>query len=154
MIEEVIEEIIDDETLVPQIVDDLTTLFSTYEDYKDIVIKPSYEAYPDITYPIIIVSELENSDNQRFYDGKEHVVNVGYQITIQAEQSETRTAIENVKNIINIIKKYMRGERYHALRRTGPTPITKSQTDDNIRIGYMRYTGCIDIDNHIIYRRS
>ena len=147
-------EIVNDETLTPQLVEDLKVLFSSYDEYADIVVKPSYEAFPVITYPIIIVGELENNDVQRYYDGKEHVVNVGYQLTIQAEQSETRTAVENVQNIINIIKEYMRGEKYHALRRTSPTPTTKSQTDDNIRIGYMRYTGCIDIDNHIIYRRN
>ena len=25
--------------------------------------------------------------------------------------------------------------------------------DGNVKIGYMRYEGCIDIDNNIIYRR-
>ena len=143
-----------DETLIDQLKIDLKELFKNYEQYQDMEVKASYEEFPIVSYPLIVIEELENTDNNRYYDGKEHIVDVGYQLAIHAEQTETMDAVENVRNIINIVKEYMRGERYHALRRLGTTPITTSRTDENVRIGYMRYMGCINIDTNTIYRRN
>lgn len=143
-----------DETLIYQLVDDFRELFSNHERYNNVVVKMSSEELPNITYPLVLISEIENSDVTQFYDGVEHIVNVAYQIFIYADQDEEYTAIENVYNIMGIIRDYMRGERYHALKRLGNTPITNRQEDDNIKIGYMRYVGRIDIDTHTIYRRN
>lgn len=145
--------IISNETLIYQLKADLQELFKNSE-YNDTIVKDKFEFYPEPSYPMVVVSELENSDNSKYYDLKEHIVNVGYQLTIFCDETFDKTAIENVQSIIELIKQYMRGERYHALKRTGGTPITKKSEDENIMVGYMRYTGCIDIDNHIIYRRS
>lgn len=144
----------DDETLLYQLQDDIYELLSQYPEYENIVVKSSYEDFPKIDYPMVLLYEIENSANTRYYDLKEHVVNVSYQFIIMAEDTESMTAVQNVQNIITIIRDYMRGEKYHALKRLGNTPITKKQDDENIRIGYMRYVGCIDIDTHIIYRRN
>lgn len=143
-----------DESLIDQLKIDLKDLFDECNEYNNMLVKTSYEEFPEITYPCVIIEELENSDNTRFYNGKENVVDVGYQFTIYADQTETKDAVLNVRTIINIIKEYMRGDRYHALQRMGPTPITKSLTDENIRLGYMRYIGCIDINTNTIYRRN
>lgn len=144
----------DSETLLDQLVEDLQELFNNDGEYSDLKVKDAYTIYPEVTYPMVVIEELENSDNRRYFDGEEHIINVGYQFTILAEQSTTKTAKGNVRSIIRIIRDYMRGERYKSLQRFGPTPITKKQGDDNVSIGYMRYIGCIDKDTHTIYRRN
>ena len=143
-----------DETLLDQLQTDLSELFKTIDGYQDMTVKLSYEELPDITYPLVIIDELINSDVDRYYDGKEHIIDVAYQITILADQNEIYDAVDNVRNIRDIIKNYMRGERYHALRRQNPQPIVPHPTDKNIRMGYMRYNGCINIDTNTIYRRN
>jgi hypothetical protein len=143
-----------DETLIFQLVDDLQDLFNNTPDFSNVVVKKSYDGDDSITYPCVIVSEIENTDNSRYYDLQEHVVNVAYQFTILSESSSDDDAYTMVYKIMCLIKDYMRGERYHSLRRTGDEPIVNHPNDDNIKIGYMRYTGCIDIDNNIIYRRT
>lgn len=142
-----------DETLLYQLKDDLQTLFDGTEGYEDLLVKTSYDGNYEISYPLVEIQELMNEDVDKFYDGSEHVVDVGYQFTIMAEQTETLSAERNVQNIINIIKNYMRGERYHSLRRLGGSPMLSLPNDDNIMIGYMRYNGRIDIDTNTIYRR-
>lgn len=144
----------DDETLLDQLVVDIHEVLSSYPEYKDIVVKTAYEDFPSISYPMVLINEIENSAVSQFYDGQEHIVNVTYQLFIFGEQDEYRSAVENVRNIITIIRDYMRGERYHALKRLGNTPITKKQDDENVRIGYMRFVGRIDIDTNTIYRRN
>jgi hypothetical protein len=142
------------ETLLDQLETDLTELFQSIDEYKNMVVKQEFNEYPKIQYPMIVISELENSDNERYYDGEEHIVNVGYQFTILAKQSSTLDASKNVRQILDIIKDYMRGERYHALVRQRPQPIVTHPNDTNVRIGYVRYVGCINIDTNTIYRRN
>lgn len=144
----------DDETLLFQLVNDLQEMFNDTEDYKDVVVKQGFDGDYDIPYPLVIVRELSNSDSTRYFDGEEHIVNVGYQIEIHADQTSEIDAATNVIYIQNLIKHYMRGERYKALKRIGPSPILAYGEDSNIKIGYMRYYGCINIDTHTIYRRS
>lgn len=143
-----------DETLLYQLQNDLQELFDNDVDYSDLVVKTSYEGDDTISYPYIVVEELTNSDVHRFYDGAEHVVDVAYQFTIFAEQTAEKDAMTNVRTIIDKIKQYMRGERYHALHRIGSSPDAALPDDSNVRIGYMRYQGRINIDENIIYRRN
>lgn len=144
----------DDESLLNQLITDLQEEISSHDEYKDVVVKSSYEDYPPVSYPLVLLYEIENSAVTQFYDLQEHVVNVSYQIIVSCRQTENYSATDNVRNIMGIIRDYMRGERYHSLKRLGNTPITKKQTDESVRVGYMRYVGRIDIDNHIIYRRN
>lgn len=144
----------DDDTLLDQLKTDLQELFDNDAEYNDVVVKTAFEGDENISYPEIIIDELENSDVHRFYDGSEHVVDVAYQFTIMAEQTATKDAVTNVRTIINKIKNYMRGERYHSLHRIGSSTDAALPSDSNIRIGYMRYEGRINIDENIIYRRS
>lgn len=106
----------DDETLLDQLVVDIQEVLSSYPEYKDIVVKTAYEDFPSISYPMILINEIENSAVSQFYDGQEHIVNVTYQFFVFGEQDEYRSAVDNVRNIITIIRDYMRGERYHALK--------------------------------------
>ena len=142
----------DDESLTTQLIDDIKELLS--DEYPNIVVKASYEDFPKIGYPIVLIYEIENSAVSQFYDLQEHIVNVTYQIIIMCEDTPSMSATDNVRNIITRIRDFMRGERYHALKRLGNTPITTKHEDENVRIGYMRYVGRIDIDTHTIYRRN
>lgn len=142
----------DDESLTNQLIDDIKELLSP--EYPNVVVKASYEDFPKIGYPMVLVYEIENSAVSQFYDLQEHIVNVSYQIIIMSEDTPSRSATDTVRDIITRIRDYMRGERYHALKRLGNTPITTKHDDENVRIGYMRYVGRIDIDTHTIYRRN
>lgn len=142
----------DSETLSFQLESDLTELLSV--EYPDIVVKATYEEFPAVSYPLVLIYEIENSAVSQFYDLEEHIINVSYQIIIMAEQDEYRSAVDNVRHIITLIRNYMRGSKYHALKRLGNTPITTKHNDENVRIGYMRYVGRIDIDTNTIYRRN
>lgn len=103
---------------------------------------------------MVTIEELNNDSVDRYWDGdNENVSYLAYQIDIYADETEELTAIENVREIANIIDEYMKGERYKCLRRVGNLPITPLQTDDNIMIGHLRYECYLDINNNIIYRR-
>lgn len=140
-------------TLVNQLVDDVREEFSLHNDYKDIIVKEKYEKYPEISYPGITVEEIENEDNQRFFDETERVSDLGYQFAIYAEQSSTKTAVQNVREIANIIDTYLKGERYRCLRRMGSLAMGPLPTDENVIVGYLRYDCSVEINTNTIYRR-
>lgn len=144
----------DDETLIYQLQDDLQELFDNDSEYNGLLVKKSFDGNYEITYPLVVIKEIENKDVQRFYDLREHVVDVAYQFDIYADQTENRDAEENARYIMSIIKNYMRGDRYHSLRRVGTDIVVSTLEDDNIKIGHMRYQGRIDIDTNTIYRRK
>ena len=142
-----------DDILIYQLVNDVRELFSTNEDYKDILVKEKYEIYPKITYPGITIEEIQNEDNDRFFDETERVSDMGYQFAIYAEQSETKTAVKNVRAIAKIIDDYMKGPRYRCFRRLGSLAMTPHPNDDNVIIGYLRYECSLELDTNTIYRR-
>ena len=148
----------DNDTLLFQLVDDIQDVFNNDEEYNNVVVRKAMDGDYNITYPLVIIQELDNADDGRFFDGEEHIINVGYQFEIMADQSETKDAETNVMCIRNIIKDYMRGERYRALQRVGSSPIMPQyssalEKDGGIKICYVRYVGRIDRDTNTIYRR-
>lgn len=140
-------------TLINQLVDDIREEFTLHNEYLNIIVKEKYEKYPEISYPGITIEEIENEDNQRFFDETERVSDLGYQFAIYAEQSSTKTAVQNVREIANIIDTYLKGERYRCLRRMGSLAIGPLPTDENVIIGYLRYDCSVEIDTNTIYRR-
>lgn len=140
-------------TLVNQLVTDVREAFAINGTYSDIVVKEIYEIYPKISYPAITIEEIENEDNQRYFDETERVTNVGYQFTIHAEQSRDKTAIQNVREIANILDTYLKEPRYRCLRRIGSLTIVPMNNDKNVMLGYLRYDCCIEVDTNTIYRR-
>ena len=166
------------EGLIEQLVPDIQELFKNTLDYSDTVVKEIYDIYPDIHYPLVkkqekdketniligqentinaniasIQKEIENSDNARFFDETERVTNLTYQFTINAEQSATKTAIQNVREMANIIDKYLKGPRYRCLRRIGALMIVPTSGDDNVMQGRLRYNCHLERDTNTIYRR-
>ena len=142
-----------DDTLLYQLKDDLQQLFDESTEFNDVTVKIAYGS-DDVSYPCVIIREIENTDNTRFYDMQEHVVDVTYQFNILSEGIGFDDATERVLDIMNYIKQYMRGRKYTSLQRIGNVPIQTHPNDTNIKIGYMRYQGCINIDTNTIYRRK
>lgn len=140
-------------TLINQLIEDIQAEFKTSVDYSDLVVKEIYEIYPKISYPAITIEEITNADNQRYFDETERVTNLAYQFTIHAEQSVDKTAIQNVREIANILDTYLKGARYRCLRRLGSLAIAPMPSDNNVMLGYLRYDCCVEKDTNTIYRR-
>jgi len=142
-----------DNILIYQLVDDIKELFSTNETYPNMLVKEKYERYPKITYPGITIEEIQNEDNKRFFDETERVSDMGYQFAFYAEQSETKTAVQNVRAIAKIVDDYLKGPRYRCFRRLGSLAMTPHPNDNNVIIGYLRYECSLELDTNTIYRR-
>ena len=140
-------------TLVDQLKTDISEYFLSQDEYKDILVKEQYEKYPKIKYPAITIEEIENEDNDMFFDETERVSNLGYQFAIYSEQSLDKTAVQNVRRIANILDEYLKGPRYRCLRRMGSLVIVPMQSDDNVIIGYLRYECSVELNTNTIYRR-
>ena len=144
-------------SLREQLKADLQNLFTNNEDYpeyQNTIVKQKYEKYPEITYPIVTIDELNNEAVDRYFnDSGEQVSYLGYQIRIDCEQDETHTAWENVDIMGNIIDEFMSGERYYCLRRIGSFAKYPMQNDDNVIVGYLRYEGNLEKNTNTIYRR-
>lgn len=142
-----------DNTLLYQVVEDIRNLFLNNDEYSDMLVKEKYEIYPKITYPATTIEEIQNEDNNRFFDETERVSNMAYQFAIYAEQSETKTAVQNVRAIAKIIDDYLKGPRYRCFRRLGSLAMVPLQSDNNVIIGYLRYECSLKLDTNTIYRR-
>lgn len=140
-----------------QLKTDIKALFENnqeYPEYQDVIVKDKYEKYPEITYPIITIDELNNENVDKFFnDSGEQVSYLSYQIRIDCEQTEEHTAWENVDIMGNIIDEYMGGERYYCLRRIGNFAKYPMQNDDNVMVGYLRYECNLELNTNTIYRR-
>lgn len=141
------------ETLINQLKDDIQLEFKHNNDYSDLIVKEIYEIYPEIRYPEITIEEIENEDNNKYFDETERVSNLGYQFTIHAEQSLDKTAIQNVRSIASILDTYLKQPKYRCLRRIGSLIIKPMPSDNNVMLGYLRYDCCLEIDTNTIYRR-
>ena len=139
-----------DDILEYQLISDIRELFSTNEAYPNMLVKEKYERYPKITYPGITIEEIQNEDNNRFFDETERVSDMGYQFAIYAEQTETKTAVQNVRAIAKIVDDYLKGPRYRCFRRLGSLAMTPHPNDI---IGYLRYECSVELDTNTIYRR-
>jgi len=142
-----------DDILEYQLISDIRELFNTNEVYSDMLVKEKYERYPKITYPGITIEEIQNEDNNRFFDETERVSDMGYQFAIYAEQTETKTAVQNVRAIAKIVDDYLKGPRYRCFRRLGSLAMTPHPNDNNVIIGYLRYECSVELDTNTIYRR-
>lgn len=147
-------------TLSHQLKNDIQNLFRndeySYEEneYGDIIVKLQYELYPEPTFPIITISELNNEDVLRYSnDDGEQVSYLSYQIRIDCEQTANHTALENVEIIGEKIDELMKSERYWCMRRVGSFTKQPHYNDNNVMYGYLRYECNVDINTNTIYRR-
>ena len=126
--------------LIEQLVNDLQELFKNNESYPNLIVKEIYEVF-------------ENEDNYRYFDETERVADLGYQFTINAEQTLDKTAIQNVRAIAQIIDNYLKGPKYRCLRRLGSLNMKPLPSDENVMLGYLRYDCSLEIGTNTIYRR-
>lgn len=119
------------------------------------IVKEIYEVYPKIHYPLITLQEISNESVARFFDGdKDTISYLAYQITINATQTETLTAVECTKDIADIIIDYLQGDKYKCMRRIGSLAIMPLATDNNVITGTLRYECYVDSKTNTIYRRD
>lgn len=141
-------------TLSHQLKNDIKELFEEDEEYGDIVVKLQYELYPDPTFPIITISELNNEDDIRYSnDDGEQVSYLSYQIRIDCEQTANHTALENLEIIGEMIDNLMKSPKYWCMRRVGSFTKQPHYNDNNVMYGYLRYECNVDINTNTIYRR-
>lgn len=141
-------------TLINQLKTDIKTYFDENTEYENMIVKEKFDILPKTKYPCIYIEEIDNSDNDRFHDETEEVSSLAYIFTINADQSETLTANQNVRNIANLLDSYLKGDRYRCLTRiTGPI-IKPLPIDDTVMTGYMTYNCDVEIKTNTIYRRK
>ena len=141
------------ETLITQLVNDVQDEFKSNVEYSNTMVKEINERYPKIKYPAITIEEIENEDVERYFDETERVSNLGYQFAIYAEQTKTKTAVQNVRAMFNVLDTYLKGPRYRCLRRLGTISIVPMANDDNVMVGYIRYECALELNTNTIYRR-
>lgn len=133
----------------------VTSFYPDYNgtDYAETLVKEAYENYPEISYPLITIEEISNTNTNKYWDGTEFATDLVYQFSINCEQTETKTANENARIMADILDKYMQGERYNCLRRRGFTPPRPSISDPNVKTCYLRYDCSLVASQNTIYRR-
>ena len=142
------------ETLIEQLKTDIKTYFIENTEYTDIIVKEKFDVLPKTKYPCVYIEEINNTDNERYHDETEEVSVLSYIFTINAEQSETLTATQNVRNIADILDTYLKGDKYRALCRISGLIIKPLPLDDTVMTGYMTYTCDVEIKTNTIYRRK
>lgn len=141
-------------TLIEQLKEDVKTYFDENTEYEDMIVKEKFDILPKTKYPCIYIEEVDNSDNDRYHDETEEVSSLAYIFTINADQSETLTAIQNVRNIANLLDSYLKGDRYRCLTRVVGPVIKPLPIDDTVMTGYMTYNCDVEIKTNTIYRRK
>lgn len=141
-------------TLVDQIKEDLQKLFFEDVSYSDIIVKEKYDILPKVSYPCVLIEETENNDVEKYHDETEEITGLAYIITINAEQSEDKTAIQNVRTIADKIDTYFKGEEYRCLKRLGGLILKPLPNDDTVMTGYLTYNCYVSNKTNTIYRRT
>lgn len=141
-------------TLINQLKEDVRTYFTENTEYENMIVKEKFDILPKTKYPCIYIEEINNSDNERYHDETEEVSALGYIFTINATQSETRSANQNVRNIADLLDTFLKGDKYRSLRRINGPIIKPLPVDDTVMTGYMTYDCDVEIKTNTIYRRK
>lgn len=148
MLTQSLDEIVDEEGnfMITEVNEEVDAILETK-------VKEAYEMLPEISYPLVTIAEIDNSVAHKYWDGNEFATTLGYQFTINCEQSIVHNANQNVRILQYIIDKYLQGERYYCFRRVGFTSPVPSVDDPNIRTGILRYDCNLVPSENTIYRR-
>lgn len=131
----------------------ITEVNEEVEAIMETTVKEAYEMIPEISYPLVTIAEIDNSVAHKYWNGEEFATTLGYQFTINCDQSIVHNANQNVRILQYIIDKYLQGERYYCFRRVGFTAPKPSVDDPNIRTGFLRYDCNLVPSENTIYRR-
>lgn len=123
-------------------------------DFQTVTVKGAYDTIPKISYPLITILEIQNTENSRFTDNNgEHVSDLSYQIEYCSRNTTQLEATESAMLMGKVVNDLLTGPKYK-LSRIG-TPSIVPITDDKDVIRYiLRYSCSIDLDTNTIYSRS
>lgn len=123
-------------------------------DFQDITVKGAYDTVPEISYPLITILEIQNTENSKFTDNNgEHVSDLSYQIECCSRNTSKLEATESAMLMGKVVNDLLTGPKYK-LSRVG-TPSIVPIVDDKDVIRYiLRYSCSIDLDTNTIYARS
>lgn len=126
--------------------------------FTDFLVKNAYDVPNTRKYPLIVVTEIENSENTRFstIEG-EQVTNLAYQIECLCEITQLSdetilSAADSAKLLGTKISKLLGGEKYH-MARTGQSIIQPLTSDNTVKRHIQRYECCLDLRTNTLYRR-
>ena len=126
--------------------------------FKQVNVKLAYEIPTVIEYPLVVITEILNSENDRYstIDG-EQVTNITYQVESICEATELTDgtildATRSAKLLAIKVSKLFGGERYN-FKRVGDSPLRPVNADKTIMRYIDRYEGCLFLKQNIIYRR-
>lgn len=122
------------------------------------MVKNAYDIPNKIKYPLVVITEIINSENTKFSTRKgEQVTNLSYQIECLCENTKLSTgdilsAADSAKLLGTKISKLLGGERYK-MARIGQDIIQSSPSDNTVKRYIQRYECCLDLRTNTLYRR-
>lgn len=138
----------------PLIIDDIDEETIYLTDFQSVTVKGAYDTVPKISYPLITILEIQNTENSKFTDNNgEHVSDLSYQIECCSRNTLQLEATESAMLMGKVVNDLLTGPKYK-LSRVG-TPSIVPIVDDKDVIRYiLRYSCSIDLDTNTIYARS
>lgn len=121
------------------------------KDFIDLTIKEAYEQNPKISYPMITIQEIDNSESEQYSSNLgEEFSNLGYQINIYTRDISSMQKNEIVKKIADKVNNVL-GVKMNMVR--NGNPITMLVPSDSTVLQYsVRYTCVLDIIRNILYK--
>lgn len=122
------------------------------------MVKKSYEVPQEVEYPLVVITEILNSENTRYTTNEgEQVTNLTYQIDCQCKQTKIAdgtilNAPDSSKLLGIKISKLLGGQRYK-MRRVGDNAQSTLRADRTIMRNINRYECCLYLKQDTIYRR-
>lgn len=120
--------------------------------------KLAYEVPQVIEYPLVVITEIANSENTRYttHEG-EQVTNLTYQIETLCEATELKDGTlldptRSAKLLGTKISKFLGGENYK-FRRVGDNALRPITQDKTIMRYIERYETCLFLKQNTLYRR-
>lgn len=122
------------------------------------MVKNSYDIPNKIDYPLVVVTEILNSENTRYSTREgEQVTNLTYQIESYCKDTKLSdgsilSAANSAKLLGIKISKLLGGIDYKMVR-VGQEVIQDLSVDNTVKRHIQRYECCLDIRTDTLYRR-
>lgn len=122
------------------------------------MVKKAYDIPKKIKYPLIVVTEILNSENTQFSTNEgEHVTNLTYQVETLCEitklsNGKVYSAVDSVTMLGNKVSLLLGGKSYKMVR-VGQDVTQPYTADNTVMRNIQRYECCLDLRTNTIYRR-
>lgn len=126
--------------------------------FENVEVKDAYNIPNVIKYPLVVITEILNSENTRYSTRQgEQVTNLTYQVealceTTQLNDSTVLSATDSAILLGNKISKLLGGPRYK-MARVGQDITQDSPMDNTVKRNIQRYECCLDLKTNTLYRR-